>query len=81
MPLIDQVHKLMQLWKGGDENKVNDYLEQRGLRRSSVFDQLLQSLIERSRHDGQSEECAILEKLSNHLRKIGATAQASLSGV
>lgn len=79
VPLIDQVHKLMQLWKAGDENKVNDYLDQRGLRRSGVFAQLLQALIEKSRSERQTEECAILEKLSNHLRKIGATAQSALS--
>lgn len=78
VPLIDQVHKVMHLWKAGDENKVNDYLEQRGLRHSALFDRLLQALIEKSRAEGQSEECAILEKLSNHLRKIGATAQAAL---
>jgi adenine-specific DNA methylase len=79
VPLIDQVHKLMQLWKVGDENKVNDYLEQRGLRRSPMFAQLVQALIEKSRAEGQGEECSLLEKLSNHLRKIGATAQPSLS--
>lgn len=79
VPLIDQVHKLMQLWKAGDENKVNDYLEQRGLRRSDLFHQLIQSLIEKSRAEGQTEECSILEKLSNHLRKIGATAQGALT--
>jgi putative DNA methylase len=79
VPLIDQIHKLMQLWKAGDENKVNEYLDQRGLRRSGVFAQLLQALIEKSRAEGQSEECSILEKLSNHLRKIGATAQGALA--
>ena len=77
--MIDQVHKLMHLWKAGDENKVNDYIEQRGLRRSTTFEQLLQALIEKSRAEGQGEECSLLEKLSNHLRKIGATAQPSLS--
>lgn len=79
VPLIDQLHKLMQLWKAGDENKVNDYLDQRGLRRSGVFAKLVQALIEKSRAEGQSEECSILEKLSNHLRKIGATAQGALA--
>ena len=78
VPLIDQVHKVMHLWKAQDENKVNDYLEQRGLRHSGLFDRLLQALIEKSRAEGQSEECSILEKLSNHLRKIGATAQTAL---
>jgi len=78
-PLIDRVHKLMHLWKAGDENKVNDYLDQQGLRHSAIFAQLLQALIEKSRAEGQSEECSILEKLSNHLRKIGSTAQGALA--
>jgi len=65
--------------EGGRRKQVNDYLEQRGLRRSGVFSQLLQALIEKSRAEGQSEECSVLEKLSNHLRKIGAAAQSSLS--
>ena len=29
-PLIDQVHKLMHLWRAGDQVKVNDYLDSRG---------------------------------------------------
>ncbi len=36
-------------------------------------------ILEKSRAEGQSEECAILEKLSNHLRKIGAAANLSLT--
>jgi putative DNA methylase len=36
-PLIDQVHRLMHLWKAGDVAKVNDYLDRRGLRRSHLF--------------------------------------------
>ncbi|MCC6533589.1 MAG: DUF1156 domain-containing protein [Burkholderiales bacterium] len=79
VPLIDQVHKTMHLWKAGDENKVNDYLGERGLRHSALFDRLVQALIEKSRAEGQAEECAILEKLSNHLRKLGSTPQAALS--
>jgi hypothetical protein len=77
--LIDQVHKVMHLWKAGEEHKVNEYLETRGLRSSAIFAKLLQALIEKSRAEGQSEECAILEKLSNHLRKIGAAAQGALA--
>lgn len=26
VPLIDQAHKLMQLWRGGDQGKVNGYI-------------------------------------------------------
>jgi hypothetical protein len=79
IPLIDQVHKLMQLWMAGDVQKVRDYLDERALRRSQVFAQLIQALIETSRADGAAEECSILERLQNHLRSVGATAQDRLA--
>lgn len=78
IPLIDQAHKLMQLWVAGDVIKVNQYLDTRALRRSQVFTQLIQALIEKSRAEGCSEECGILERLQNYLRSIGSTAQVSL---
>lgn len=78
IPLVDQVHKLMQLWVAGDVVKVNDYLDARGLRRSQVFAQLIQALIEQSRAEGSTEECSKLESLQNHLRSVGSTAQAAL---
>ncbi|HXG27942.1 MAG TPA: DUF1156 domain-containing protein, partial [Nevskiales bacterium] len=58
IPLIDQVHKLMQLWAAGDVVKVNDYLDARGLRRSPIFAQLLQALIEMN--EPGAEERSIL---------------------
>ncbi len=45
-PLIDQVHRLMHLWKTGDVAKVDDYLDSRGLRKNALFLYLLQALIE-----------------------------------
>lgn len=78
IPLIDQVHKLMQLWVAGDVVKVNDYLDSRALRRSQVFAQLIQALIEKSRAEGSAEECSILERLQNYLSSVGSTAQAPL---
>jgi putative DNA methylase len=78
-PLIDQVHKLMHLWKAGDVAKVNDYLDRRGLRRSHVFAQLIQALIEKSRDEGQNDECSILERLANHLRTVGSASQSALT--
>ena len=68
-PLIDQVHKLMQLWRTGDQVKVNDYLDARGLQRNALFHQILQALIELA--DTGSEERAILEALSNHAAAHG----------
>ena len=65
VPLIDQVHKLMHLWRAGEQIKVNDYLDSRGLQRNALFNQILQSLIELA--DAGSDERSILESLSNHL--------------
>jgi len=78
VPLIDQVHRLMHLWKAGDVNDVNEYLDLHGLRRSEVFKKLLQALIELA--EPGSEERSILESLSNHVqaRKEAAPVQTTL---
>ena len=78
-PLIDQLHKLMHLWNAGDVTRVNDYLDRRGLRHSHVFAQLIQALIEKSRDEKQNDKCALLERLANHIRVLGAVPQASLA--
>lgn len=65
IPLIDQVHRLMHLWKGGDVSKVNEYLDLRGLRRNPLFHQLLQALIELA--PAGSEERSLMESISNHV--------------
>ena len=69
VPLIDQVHKLMQLWRGGDQGKVNSYLDERGLPRNALFAQILQALIELA--EAGSEERSLLEALSNHIKTRG----------
>ncbi len=72
VPLIDQIHRLMHLWKAGDVNKVNDYLDIRGLRHNQLFQQLLQALIELA--SAGSEERALMESISNHLVGRGQAA-------
>lgn len=71
-PLIDQVHRLMHLWKAGDAVKVDEFLDSKALRRNSLFAQLLQALIELA--PGGSEERSILESISNHVAAKGPTA-------
>lgn len=66
-PLIDQVHRLMQLWKAGDRAQVDRYIDDRELRHSAELPYVLQALIELS----EKEERAILESLMNHLRGLG----------
>jgi hypothetical protein len=72
IPLIDQIHRLMHLWKTGDVVKVDDYLSSKGLRTNALFPPVLQALIEMA--DGGSEERAILESLSNHVQGRGVRA-------
>ena len=79
VPLIDQVHKLMHLWRAGDQVKVDDYLDTRGLQRNALFNQILQALIELA--DAGSDERSILEALSNHVAArgdVGAPQQRRL---
>ncbi len=71
VPLIDRIHRLMHLWKGGDVHKVDEYLDEHGLRRHELFRRVLQSLIELSKPG--SEERSLLESLSNHIGAKGAT--------
>lgn len=75
-PLIDQVHRLMHLWKIGEVIKVNEYLDARALRQNRIFHQLLQALIELAPQG--SEERSLLEKISNHLAARGVTPQEEL---
>ncbi len=68
-PLIDQVHRLMHLWRAGDVTKVDEYLDVRGLGHNTLFLQLLQALIELAPVGG--EERSLLESISNHVASRG----------
>lgn len=70
IPLIDRIHRLMHLWRAGDVHKVDEYLDDHGLRRQELFKRLVQSLIELS--TAGSEERSLLESLSNHIGARGA---------
>jgi len=76
IPLIDQVHRLMHLWRAGDVTHVDDYLDRRALRRNPLFNQLLQALIELS--PAGSEERSLLESISNHVGGKANTAAQRL---
>ena len=65
VPLIDRAHRLMHLWRAGDEAGVNGCIDDHGLARHALFARLLQALIELA--PAGSEERAILESLSNHI--------------
>ena len=77
-PLIDQVHHMMHLWRAGDVQKVDGYLEEQGLRRNPLFPRLLQALIELAGKDNQHDERALLESIMNHVGARGAHPQMRL---
>ncbi|MDI6858018.1 MAG: DUF1156 domain-containing protein [Dehalococcoidia bacterium] len=78
-PLIDQVHRIMRLWREGDVQKVDAYIEDRGLRGNALFPRLLQALVELARKDNQPEERALLEAVMNHVAARGAHPQMRLN--
>lgn len=74
-PLIDQIHRLMHLWRAGDVANVDEYIEDRALRRNGLFHRLLQALIELAAVG--SEERSLLESISNHVNAGGTAASAA----
>jgi len=69
-PLIDQLHRLMHLWRAGDVSRVDEYLDVRGLGHNHLFHQLLQALIELA--PAGSDERALIESISNHVASRGS---------
>jgi adenine-specific DNA methylase len=67
VPLIDRIHRVMHLWKDGDVEKVDEYLDQHALRRNELFKRVVQSLIELS----TNSERSLLESISNHIGAKG----------
>ena len=68
VPLIDRIHRVMHLWKDGDVQKVDEFLDQHALRRNELFKRVVQSLIELS----SNSERSLLESISNHIGTKGA---------
>jgi putative DNA methylase len=71
-PMIDQIHRLMHLWKAGNLAKVDDYMDSTGIRGNQLFHRVLQSLVELAEHG--SDERSLLESISNHLASVGPVA-------
>jgi adenine-specific DNA methylase len=74
-PLIDQIHRLMRLWKSGDLEKVNDYIAQRSFTSDNRAREVIQAIIEFALP--ATEERSILEAVSNHLGDTRAQREAA----
>ena len=63
LPMIDMVHKIMNLWAAGDKAGINIYLTEHGLRENPLFKPIVQALIEMSPQG--SHERSLLETIIN----------------
>ncbi|MBS1705313.1 MAG: DUF1156 domain-containing protein [Armatimonadetes bacterium] len=79
-PLIDRVHRLMLLWKAGDQDDVNEYVADMGLQHDRLFLQLMQALVELARRERAGDELQTLEAAMNHLKRNGTIQAPTRSG-
>ena len=63
LPMIDMLHRIMNLWAAGDKTEINIYLTEHGLRENSLFKPIVQALIEMSPQG--SHERSLLETIIN----------------
>ena len=70
--LIDCVHRLMRLWKTGEQSRVDAYLEAQGLWRNELYRQVVQAILELAK--AGTDERATLEYIQNHLAAHGGTS-------
>ncbi len=67
--LVDSLHKVMQLWKTGEQSRVDGYLEARGLWSNTLFARVVQAVLDQAA--GGTEERSLLESVQNHLSAKG----------
>ena len=68
-PLIDCLHRVMQLWKTGEQARVDGYLDERALWKNEVFASVVQAVLEMAKPGSGERE--LLESVQNHLRGEG----------
>ena len=73
--LIDRLHRLMRLWKAGDQGPVDRFLERNGLKHHDLFAHLVQAVLELAERG--SEERSLLESIQNHLRGVAPSDRST----
>ncbi len=70
LPMIDMLHRIMNLWKTGDQTLISTYLTEHGLRENDFFKSVVQALIEMNPQG--SDERALLEAIINYNPNLSA---------
>ena len=64
LPVIDMLHRTMNLWVTGDKTEINTYLTEHGLRENALFKSVVQALIEMNPQS--SDERSLLEAIISY---------------
>ena len=70
LPVIDMLHRTMNLWVAGDKTEINTYLTEHGLRENALFKSVVQALIEMNPQS--SDERSLLEAIISHNPSLSA---------
>ena len=70
LPMIDMLHRIMNLWEVGDKAEINSYLTEHGLRENALFKSVVQALIEMNPQG--SDERSLLEAIINYNPNLSA---------
>ena len=82
LPMIDILHRIMNLWDAGDQAEISSYLTEYGLREDTTFKSVVQALIEMSPQG--SDERSRLEAIINYNPNLSvgeAKGQLTIRGV
>ena len=64
LPMIDMLHRILNLWEASEGTQLNAYLTEYGLRENALFKAVIQALIETSPQG--SKERSLLETIINY---------------
>ena len=79
LPMIDMLHRILNLWEASEGTQLNAYLTEHGLRENALFKAVIQALIETS-PQGSSER-SLLETIINYQSSpSGGGDESSASG-
>ena len=70
LPMIDMLHRIMNLWDAGAQAEISGYLTEHGLRENPLFRSVVQALIEMSPQG--SDERSRLEAIINYNPNLSA---------
>ena len=70
LPVIDMLHRTINLWIAGDKTEINTYLTEHGLRENALFKSVVQALIEINPQS--SDERSLLEAIISYNPSLSA---------